>query len=190
MVTGDDRSFSKWLPSLTFYFGHTVLITAFYVGLWHKMYMCLYQYISVFELKQGPKLREIVLAPFRKQNSFNNSRKYVKFGIVLVDSCTLELANVSQLFTFTWKYYLTQWSPNIIQWFMYEAIVRYVVQGLEWIEQRRNPICATFHIFFQIIKGIPFPERSKYHFSQFWLSLKCLIHWYSHNMYLLCHLST
>ena len=46
----------------------------------------------------------MVLATFIKLNSFNNSRKYVKFGIDLVESMrttlkTLELANVFQLFT-------------------------------------------------------------------------------------------
>ena len=33
-LKGDDRSFSKWLPS-TCYFGYTVSITTCYVGLWH-----------------------------------------------------------------------------------------------------------------------------------------------------------
>ena len=71
------------------------------------MYMfCYYQYISVFEQKEGPKLREMVLPPFRKRNSFNNSRKDGKFDIELVDSKlntlqTLELANVSELLTST-----------------------------------------------------------------------------------------
>ena len=113
----------------------------------------------------------MVLAPFRKWNSFNNSRKDGKFGIDLVDSMlntlqTLELANVSQLFTSTWKHYHTQWSPNIIQWFMYEAIVKYVIQGPECVKQEINPICAKFHIFPKIIKGVQFPERSKYNISQ------------------------
>ena len=49
-------------------------------------------------------MREMVLVPFRKQNTFNNSGKDGKFGIGLVDSIvttlwTLELANVFQLFT-------------------------------------------------------------------------------------------
>ena len=48
----------------------------------------------------------IVLAPFRNWNSFNNARKDGKFGIDLVHFMlntlqTLELANVSQLFTAT-----------------------------------------------------------------------------------------
>ena len=30
--------------------------------------------------------------------------------------------------------YHTQWSPNSIQWFMYEAIMKYVIQGLECIK--------------------------------------------------------
>ena len=49
-------------------------------------------------------MRDMVLVPFWKQNTFNNSRKVGKFGIGLVDSIvntlwTLELANVFQLFT-------------------------------------------------------------------------------------------
>ena len=57
-IKGDDMSFSKWLP-WKFYFGSTVSTTTFYVSLWNKMYMlCLYQNISVFELKWGPKVRE------------------------------------------------------------------------------------------------------------------------------------
>ena len=49
---------------------------------------------------------------------------------------------------------------------MYEAIVKYVIHGLECIKQGINPICAQFHIFPKIIKGVLFPKRSKYHFSQ------------------------
>ena len=45
---GDDRSFSKWLP-WNCYFGYTVSITIFYVGLWHNM--CIYQYMSAFTWK-------------------------------------------------------------------------------------------------------------------------------------------
>ena len=59
-----------------------------------------------FERKYDPKLREMVLAPFRKGNAFNNLRKVGKVMIDLVDSMlntrqTLEFANVSQLFTST-----------------------------------------------------------------------------------------
>ena len=54
---------------------------------------------------------------------------------------------------------------------MYEAIVKYVIQGPECVKQGINPICAKFHIFPKIIKWVPFPERSKYHFSQFYLAL-------------------
>ena len=50
-LKGDDRSFSKWLPR-EFYFGYTGSITAFYVGLWHKMYVLFfYQYSPVLEQK-------------------------------------------------------------------------------------------------------------------------------------------
>ena len=85
-----------------------------------KMYMCLYQYMSVFEQNKGSKLVEMILSPFRKWHSFNKSRKDGKFDTDLVDSLlhtllTLELANVYQLLTSTWKHYHTQWSPNIIQ---------------------------------------------------------------------------
>ena len=91
------------------------------------------------------------------------------YGIELDDSIcntvpTLELANVSQLFTSTLKHYNTYWSPNIIQLFMYEAIVKYVIQGLWCVKKRIRPICAKLHIFPKIIKGVPFPENSTYHF--------------------------
>ena len=39
---------------------------------------------------------------------------------------------------------------------MYEAIVKYVIQGPECVKQEINPICAKFHIFPKIIKGICF----------------------------------
>ena len=114
----------------------------------------------------------MVLAPFKKWNSFNKSRKDGKVVIDLVDPMlntiwALEVANVFQLFTSTWKYFHTKWSPNIIQLFMFEAIMKYVLQGLECVKQEINPICAKFHIFPYIIKGVQFPERSKYYFSQF-----------------------
>ena len=35
--------------------------------------------------KEGLKLREIILAPFRKQNTFNNSRKDGKCGTDVID---------------------------------------------------------------------------------------------------------
>ena len=47
---------------------------------------------------------------------------------------------------------------------MYEAIVKYVIQCMEYDKQGINPICAKFHIFPNIIKGVHFPEMSKYHF--------------------------
>ena len=50
---------------------------------------------------------------------------------------------------------------------MYEAIVKYDIQGLECGKQGSNQICAKLHIFPKIIKEVPFPERSKDHFSQF-----------------------
>ena len=143
------------MAAVKFYFGYTVLITTFYVELWHKMYMlCFHQYISVFEQRQGPKLRKIVLASFRKQNSFNNSRKDATFDIDFIDSMfnilrSLELANMSVLFTSTLKHYHTQWSPNIIQWLMYEAIVKYVIQSLGFVKQGINP---KFTLFLQLIK--------------------------------------
>ena len=51
----------------------------------------------------GLKLRETILAPFRKQNCFNKLQNYVKFGTDLVNSMlqALELAHVSQLFPAT-----------------------------------------------------------------------------------------
>ena len=74
------------------------------------------------------EIKLIILVIFRKWNSFTNSRKDGKFGINLVDSmlnalCTLELANISQFFNSTWKHYHTQWSSNIMQWFMDEGIM-------------------------------------------------------------------
>ena len=84
LVKGDGKSFSKWLPR-KFYFGYTVSITIFYVGFWHKLYML--QLWKCFKtLKWGLKLKEIILAPFRKWNSFNNFRKDVKFGTYWADS--------------------------------------------------------------------------------------------------------
>ena len=74
-------------------------MTTCYVRLWNKMsILCLYQYISV--------LIEMVLTPFMKRNYFNNPGKDGKFGIDLVASMlnklqTIELANVSRLFTST-----------------------------------------------------------------------------------------
>ena len=58
-----------------------------------------YQYMSVFDRKYGPKWKEMVLAP-------NNLMTGGKVGIDLVNAMlntlwTLELANVSQLFTST-----------------------------------------------------------------------------------------
>ena len=94
----------------------------------------------------------MVHAPFTKWDSFKNSRKDGKFSIDLVDSMlntrqTLELTNVSQLFTSIWKHWHTQWSPNIIPWFMYESIVKYAIQGTECIKQGMNLICAKFYFF-------------------------------------------
>ena len=70
----------------------------------------LYQYISVVERKYGPKLRYMVPASSRKQNSFNNPRKDDEFGIDLVGSMcntpwTLELATVSGVFTSSLKHH-------------------------------------------------------------------------------------
>ena len=114
--------------------------------------VCFYQYISVFERRYDTKMREMVLAPFRQRNSFNNSRKDGKCCIDLVGSMlntlrTVELGNVFHLFT--WKHYhIPKWSPNIIQWFMYEATVKYVImQGPGCVKQGIKPICAKLHIF-------------------------------------------
>ena len=128
-------------------------------------------YITIL-VKIGPNIEEMVLAPFRKWNSFNNSRIDGKFGIHLYDSKvntleTLALANVSQLLCSTWKHYHTQWSPYIIQWFMYYAIVKYRIQGLECVKQGINQICAKCHIFPKITKWVLFLEKRKYHLSQF-----------------------
>ena len=131
--------------------------------------LCIYQYISVLKRKWGSKLRDIVHFPFRKWNSFNNARKEWKVGIDLVDAMfntlrTLEMTNVSQLLSSIRKHYHTQWSPNISQWFMYEVIVKYVIQSPECVKQGTSPICAKFHIFPKMINGVLFLERSKYHF--------------------------
>ena len=63
-------------------------------------------FANIFQYLSENRALNMVLAPFKKWNSFNNSRKYGKFGIDLVDSMlntlqTLELANVSLLFTST-----------------------------------------------------------------------------------------
>ena len=65
--------------------------------------LCLYHIFQYFECRT---LREMVLSPIRKWNSFNNSRKEGNFGIDLIDSMlntlrTLEMANVSLLFAST-----------------------------------------------------------------------------------------
>ena len=114
----------------------------------------------------------MVLADFIKWNFFNNSRKYGKFVIDLVESMlntlqTIELASISKLFTSTCNLFHTQWCPNMIQWFMYKAIGKYDIQGPECVKQWINPICATLHIFPKIIKGVLFLKRSKNHFSLF-----------------------
>ena len=49
---------------------------------------------------------------------------------------------------------------------MHEAIVKYALKGMEWVKQGINTICAKFHVFTKIIKGVLFLERSKY-ISQF-----------------------
>ena len=36
--------------------------------------------------------------------------------------------------------------------------MKYAMQGTECVKQGFNPICAKFHIFPNIIKGVPFPE--------------------------------
>ena len=83
---GDDRSFPKWLRS-TFYLGYTVSITTFCVSLCHKMYILwLYQCIQALQRQYRLKLREMILAPFRKLYSFNNFRKDVKFGKNWIES--------------------------------------------------------------------------------------------------------
>ena len=89
---------------------------------------------------------------------------------------TFEMANVSTLLSSTWKHDHKHWSPNLSQWFIYEAIMKYVIQGQECVKQGLNPICVKFPIFPKVITGVPFLERSKYHFSQFYplLSLPCL----------------
>ena len=92
-----------------------------------------------------------------KQNSFNNSRKYGEFGVYVVDFTlntlrTLELANVLQLFTFIWKHYHTQWSPNIIQWFMHTAIMKYVIQGPECVKHGIKQLVPNFTSFFKLLR--------------------------------------
>ena len=62
--------------------------------------------MSVFEWQYDPKLREMVLAPFKKLNYFNNPRKDDKFSIDWVAYMhntlqTVELPNVSHLLTYT-----------------------------------------------------------------------------------------
>ena len=56
----------------------------------------------------GPKIQKNYIVPFRKQNIFYSSGKHVKAGICLANSMhntfqAFLLANVSQLFTTTWK---------------------------------------------------------------------------------------
>ena len=113
----------------------------------------------------------MVLVPFRKQNSFNNSRKDSKFGINLVDSMlntlqTLELANVYLLPHEN----ITISSATEAQILFNNLCMRplcNVMQCLEFVKQGLNPICVKFHIFPKISKEVSFPERRKYHFSQF-----------------------
>ena len=77
---------------------------------------CLYLYISVFEQKYGQKLREMVLAPFRKWNSFNNSRKDGKFDIDLVDDTPdLRIGKCFSVIYFYIKTLQYPMKPNINQ---------------------------------------------------------------------------
>ena len=39
---------------------------------------------------------------------------------------------------------------------MYEAIVKYAIQGPECVKQGINSMCAKFHIVPKIIKDVPF----------------------------------
>ena len=50
---------------------------------------------------------------------------------------------------------------------MYEDIVKYDIKGMKCVKQGFNPISAKFHNFPKIIKGVSFPERSKYNFFHF-----------------------
>ena len=84
-LKGDDRPFSRWLPWKC-YLRYTVLITTFYVGLWYKINIVASPMFLGTSAIMGPKLREIIHAPIRKQTSFN-FRKDVKFGTDWFDSC-------------------------------------------------------------------------------------------------------
>ena len=133
-----------------------VMLLPVYLGIWAKT---------------GPNIERNVLAPFRKQNSFNTSRIDGKCDIDVVHAMhntlqTLELASFSVMY-FHMKTLPYPVSPNIIQWFMYEAIVKDVIQGPECVKHGIIPIRVKSHIVPQIIKGVPFPEWGKYHFSQF-----------------------
>ena len=66
----------------------------------------------------------------------------------LVDSMlnpfqVLELAYVFQCYLLPHEdITITSEAQNIIQWFVYEAIVKYAIHGLECIKQGLNPICT------------------------------------------------
>ena len=150
----------------------------FWIMAWNVHIVPLPIYFSI-SVKIGTTIkRNCIFFPFTKWNFINNSRKYGKFGIDLVDAMlntlwTLEMATFSELISTTWKYYHTQWSQNISQWFIYEVIVKYVIQGPECVKQGINPICANVTSFLKLLKEFHFLEWAliiSFNFSPYYRS--------------------
>ena len=112
----------------------------------------------------------MVLSPFQ-WSFFNNAKNNGKFGIDLVD-LMLKIPDLRIGKYFSAIYYHMKTLPYTVKNKYYSmiyvrGIVKYVIQSLVCVMQGIYAICARFHIFPKIIKGAPFHERSKYHFSQF-----------------------
>ena len=76
-------------------------------------------YLGIWDII-GTKIERNDISSFQGTPPLIFQGKNGNFCTDLVDSmlntlCTLELANGSQLFTATWKYYHAQWRANIIQ---------------------------------------------------------------------------
>ena len=144
------------------------------------MYMLIFQYLRK---SRAQNFREMVLVPSRKWNSFNNSKKDGKFGIDVVESMlntlqTLELANVSQLLTSTWKHYHTQLSPNIIQWFIYMRPLWNMLYNVRSVLRKESTqFVPNFKSFLKLLNEFWWWVRCVHAFSPWWVSWQqCSVH--------------
>ena len=121
----------------------------------------------------------MVLAPFRKPNSFNNSRNGEKFGIDLVDFMlntfwTLELANVSQLFTPHENITI----PSEAQ-ILFNGLCMRPGVGYAWIQPYLNSTLSmpNLNLFLKLLKEFHFLKGANIislNFSPYYQS-KCLL---------------